>query len=143
MNVNVSKPRTYVFSAYRSDQNPHRNAMDFADCSCDLALTDHPWVIGEGSYNGEREDVFIVTGLLAGKAVRALSQLYKQETYLVIAEHTREAYLVDCETYYHTHVGRLEYAGDTEPDDDSWTLVDGRYYVTRPYGALTDLPEGF
>lgn len=143
MNVNVSKPRTYVFSAYRSDQNPHRNAMDFADASCDLALTDHPWTIGEGSYNGEREECFIVTGLLAGKAVRALSQLYKQESYLVIAEHTREAYLVDCETYYHKHIGRLVHVGSEEPECDSWTQCGGEYYTTEIVGKLTDLPEGF
>jgi hypothetical protein len=117
--------------------------MDFADCSADLSLTDHPWVIGEGSYKGEKEEVFIVTGFLAGPTVRALSRLYKQESYLVIAEHDRETYIVDCETGYHKHIGKLVHVGDCEPANDSWTLCGGEYYTSNNIGPFTDLPEGF
>ena len=117
--------------------------MDFADCSCDLALSDHPWTIGEGSYKGEREECFIVTGIRAGKTVRALARLYKQESYLVIAEHTRDTYVVDCETGYHKHLGKLVHVGSSEPASDSWTLCGGEYYTTNNIGPFTDLPEGF
>jgi hypothetical protein len=144
MNRNTThKPRVYILSAYRDKLGEAINRRNHCDLSHDLLLVDNPWQECEGSYKGQRESSFIVTGITAGKKVRALARLYRQESYLVATEHTREAYIVDCETGYHTHVGRLEYAGDTEPDDDSWTCVDGRYYVTRPYGALTDLPEGF
>ena len=144
MNSNADhKPRVYIFSAYQATKGDHFNHMNHCDLSADLSLIDNPWQECQGSYKGYQEESFIVTGITAGKAVRALARLYKQETYLVATEHNREAYLVDCETGYHTHVGRLEYAGTTEPDCDAWTLVNGSYFVTRPYGVLQDLPEGF
>lgn len=138
----VTKPRVYVFSAYRSDKNLHQNRMNHADLSCDLSLIPNDWKECEGSYKGVKEESFIVTGITAGKRVRALARLYGQETYLVATEHTREAYIVDVETGYHTHIGTLEYIGTEEPTDTDWTCVGGRYYSTVVKGRLTDLPGG-
>lgn len=144
MNSNTShKPRVYILSAYRDTRPAAVNRINHADLSHDLLLVDNPWQECAGSYKGQREPSFIVTGITAGPKVLALARLYGQESYLVATEHTREAYLVDCQTRYHTHIGRLEYAGTVEPDCDGWTLVNGCYYVTRPYGVLQDLPEGF
>jgi hypothetical protein len=142
MRGHVSKPRVYVFSAYRSSKNLHQNRMNHADLSCDLALIPNDWQECEGSYKGVKEESFIVTGVTAGKRVRALARLYKQDTYLVATEHTRECYIVDCETGYHTHVGTLEYLGTDEPTCEGWTYVNGCYYSAVVKGPLVDLPEG-
>jgi len=136
-----STPRVYIFSAYKANQGAHRNHMDHCDLSCDLALAGFPYRECEGSYKGVREESFIVTGRLAGPTVRALARLHTQESYLLIAEYDRTAYLVDPLSGYHTHLGRFTAHGPNEPDCDGWTLCDGIYYVVNPTNGV-DLPEG-
>ena len=136
-----STPRVYIFSAHKASQGSIANHFDHCDLSCDLALAGFPFRECEGSYKGVREKSYIVTGAAAGPTVHGLARLHKQESYLVVTEHDRTAYLVDPASGYHTHLGRFVAYGDTEPECDAWTLCDGVYFVVTPT-AGPDLPEG-
>jgi hypothetical protein len=137
-----SKPRTYILSAYLHKRTPSQNHAAHCELSCDLALAGFPFQECEGSYKGEREESYLVTSVGAGPTVSALSTHFGQECYIVVSEHDRGAYVVNCATGYHKHVGHLVHVGDSEPDTDGWTKVGGEYYVCDNVGPFTDLPEG-
>lgn len=137
-----SKPRVYVFSAHLTTNTHSENRQAHCDLSYDLALAGVPFQECKGSYKGVKEDAYIVTGVSNEHTVKVLSTLYGQETYLVVTEHDRDAFVVSCETGYHTHVGKLVHVGDQEPANDSWTHVGGEYYTTSNIGPFTHLPTG-
>jgi hypothetical protein len=82
-----------------------------------------------------------VVGAENERFVQALAQSYCQESYLVIAEHDRIAYVVDVVTGHHHHLGKFRAVGSEEPACDAWTLLDGVYFVTDGRPGV-DLPGG-
>jgi len=136
-----STPRTYIVSAYQGKSAAHDRAAH-CELSCDLALEGVPFRACEGNYKGQYEQAFIVVGAEHGAIVRALAQSYNQETYLVIAEHDRTAYLVDTVTGCHKHLGPFRAVGCDQPETDAWTLLDGTFFTTSNTEGV-DLPRGF
>lgn len=133
-----STPRTYILSAHKGTEQDARN---HAELACDLALANAPFKEAEGFYDGKLEQCFVVVGARHGETVARLSREYGQDTYLVIAEHDRAAYLVDPKTGYHTHLGRFG-SVDSVKDCDAWTLVGDTYFTTNGSKG-PNLPEGF
>ena len=137
-----SKPRTYILSAYRSDQGEHTNQIAHANLVCDLALEGVTFRDAEGCYRGAREACVVIYGAQHERVVKRLAFENNQETYLVVAEHDRTTYLVDTETERHVCLGKLRNVGQAEPvDAEGWTFVDGHYFVAS--GGGTDLQGGF
>lgn len=138
-----SKPRTFIISAYQHFEGVDVDQQAHVELGEDLASR-----LGSGfqectgSYEGQAECGYIVVGAHHQSAVEDLCDVYGQETYLCIAEHDRIAYLVDCATDYHTHLGRFRAAGEVQPDCESWTLLDGTYYITDGSPGV-NLPSGF
>jgi hypothetical protein len=134
-------PRTFILSAYRATADETVNRRAHCDLAADLALDGVPFREAQGYFEGNTEECFVVTGGYAERVVRLLARHFKQDSFLVIAEHDRTAYLVDTDTGYHTHLGKLVNVGGDKPDAVAWTCVDGDYFTTdgRP-GA--DLPGG-
>lgn len=136
-----STPRTFILSAFKDDNTPEQNHAAHCDLASDLALDGAPHRACEGCYQGTLELGFIVTGAGNQSLVADLAREYGQETYLVIAEHDRIAYLVDTETGFHKHLGKFVSVGDVPPDAASWTHTDGLYFTTDDRTGV-DLPEG-
>ncbi len=139
-----STPRTYILSAHRANHTPSENNAKHCELCAELALEGIPFRIAQGSFNGVFERSVIVLGVEHAQAVEILARSFNQESYLVVAEHDRHAYIVDTQSGYHTHVGKLENVGgeeDGEPEGD-FTYVDG-FYFTTDGSAGPDLPEGF
>jgi len=139
-----STPRTFILSAYLG-KDATKDRAQHCELACDLALEGIPFRECEGSYKQQYEQAFIVVGVENQRAVRELARHYGQETYLCIAENDRTAYLVDCSTNYHTHLGKFHAVGEDEPDAGEglgWTLLDGVFFTTDGAPGV-DLPEGF
>jgi hypothetical protein len=136
-----SRPRTFILSAYKG-VDADTDARQHSELACDLALDGIPFAECTGTFNGFLEAGFIIVGAESQNYVAQLATEYGQETYLVIAEHDRTAYLVDTTTGYHTHLGRFISLGDTPPIAGDWTLVNDTYYTTDDRPGV-DLPEGF
>ena len=132
-----STPRTFILSAYKGTAE---DATNHADLACDLALEGAAFREGEGFYSGKLEQCFVVVGARHGETVARLAREYKQESYLVIAEHDRTAYEVDTKTGFHKCLGKFV-AVDSVKDCEAWTLVDDTYYTTDGRKGV-DLPEG-
>lgn len=139
-----SNPRVHIFSAHDKNATNQANEAAAAELLCDLALEGFPFQECLGYYEGQCERSVLVTGQTSGEAVHRLAAAFGQDTYLVVAEHDRAAYLVDVDTGYHKHLGKLVCVGAQIPvdNDDPWTCVDGTYFQTRVVSPLVDLPEG-
>ena len=135
-------PRTFILSAYRSNQPASVNRLNHSELACDLALEGLSFSACEGSFEGEYEQGYVVVGAHATLAIVNLALLYRQDSYLVVAENDRTAYLVDPDTGYHTHIGKFGAVGTLEPDADAWTLLDGTFYTVDPTNG-PDLERGF
>lgn len=133
-------PRTFILSAYRGE-NAHRDRNANCALSFDLAYAGVPFRACTGSYKGKEEESFVVVGACHQHTVSTLARSYLQESWLTIAENDRTAYLVDTDTFYHTHLGRFTPVGTTKPETDAWTLCDGVYYICDGSPGV-DLPEG-
>ena len=136
-----STPRTFILSAYQGTSAAHDRA---AHCNlvADLALEGVPFRECEGSFEGNYEQVCIVTGAASQDTVQALAESYNQACYLVIAEHDRITYEVSTTTGFHKHIGKLTNVGTEKPVDAAgWTCCDGQYFVTSPRVGV-DLPGG-
>jgi hypothetical protein len=136
-----STPRTYILSAFIAGASTETNERRHDDLVADLALAGVPFRECEGAYKGVWERSVAVIGASAGNTVAELARRYGQESYLVIAEHDRTAYLVFSDDPIHFHAGRFVAHGPTKPDTEGWTLCDGTYYVIQPTKG-PDLPEG-
>lgn len=136
-----STPRTFIFSAERSDYNPHVNSLRTKFLAQSLESSGIPFQEAEGCYEGAYERSFVVSGATHQADVFALAKGFEQDTVLVVAEHDRTAYLADPRTGYHTHLGRFKATGDALPAGDGWTCCDGVYFAVEPTKGV-DLPEG-
>ena len=139
-----SNPRVYILSAHKSGATNQVNEVAAAELVCDLALEGFPFQECLGYYEGQCERSVLVTGQHAGDTVQRLAEAYGQDTFLLVAEHDRAAYLVDVDTGFHKHLGKLVCVGDQIPidNDDPWTCVDGTYFQTLVNGPLVDLKAG-
>lgn len=136
-----SQPRTFILSAYRASATREANIRAHDELASDLALAGVPFKDCEGCYAGEYEQGYVITGAESQGAVIDLALANEQETYLLIAENDRTAYLVDPATNYHSHLGRFHSVGDALPAGDGWTLFNGTYFTTDNAPGV-DLPRG-
>lgn len=138
-----SNPRVFIISAHKRNATKQANDAANAELACDLALEGFPYEACLGYYEGQCERAFIVKGGNAQEAVERLALAYGQDSILLVAEHDRAAYIVDTDTGYHKHIGKLVCVGDQIPENaDAWTLVDGLYFTAVVNGPLTDLARG-
>jgi hypothetical protein len=140
MKLQTSKPRTFILSAFRDDATKRENRNAHAELSCDLALLGVPFQEATGCWRGKRELAYVIVG--NDSHVRHLARIYGQECYVAISENDRGAYLVRPDADRWESIGKLVYHGEQEPTCDSWTCVDGCYYVTQPPRGI-DLDRGF
>ena len=133
-------PRTFILSAYKG-RDASKDLHAHYELSCDLALEGIPFREARGCYKGQEEQCFVVIGAENQRAVELFARAYDQETYLVIAENDRTAYLVDTQSGYHKHLGKFQSVGAERPEADAWTLVDDNYFTTDGRPGV-DLPGG-
>ena len=125
-----SQPRVFIFSAARG----HNRVLDrrnHCELVADLALYSVPFAECDGHYHGADEQAVVVTGAEHQETVFALAATYHQESVLVVAEHDRQAYLVDprAPKGTWTALGRFRFAGVDRPDGDAWTRTERGYWV--------------
>ena len=141
-------PRTFILSGERACYSEDVNRARSINLLDELETLGVPFAQAQGSFEGVKEVSFVITGRANEDTVLALAITFQQDSYLVIAENDRTAYLVhvNSEDYargYHQHLGRFRCWGDKEPNDGrGWTYLDGFYYDIVPTSG-PDLPGGF
>ena len=134
-------PRLYFFSAHTEINSKLKNREAHQELGAILEERGIPFREVEGCYLGILEPSYMVVGASHGPTVDRLARLFRQQTYLVVTENDRTAYLVKPGDTYHQHLGKFVAACTLEPSEDSWTLCDWVYYICDGSEG-PDLPGG-